>query len=122
MEYDIKISDSKKYLIVKFQVNVTAELSGKSSVEAENLGKEHNINRMLFDVRNVRNIDSAKPNFDFVFSTLPKPEEHWFKKVASLADPHDISHSFAAAFLLSRGFNIKEFFKETEAHTWLEQD
>lgn len=122
MEYCIKVSDSKKYIILKICVDVTAELTVRTAKDADQFAKAHNINLLLNDVRSVRNIDPVKPTFDYSSNYLLPPEKNPFLKVANLINPHDTSHSYVTAFMQSKGHNIKEFIDETAAVKWLEKD
>jgi hypothetical protein len=119
MNYEIRIPDSKKYIIAVVNVDVTIGISQKIAEEVDIIGKKNNIDRMLFDVRKVRNIESIKPNYEFAFHSLPDPQDYQFKRVAYLVSPHDRSHSVIVGFLQPRGFNIREFYSEKEAVSWL---
>ena len=120
MDYEIKIAESKKYLIVKVFVDLTADIAKTTVFESNIVGMETRIDRLLFDVRGSRNVEEIKSNFKFATETFAKPEEHWFKQVANLTDPHDHSHSSAIAFMIAKGYNVKEFFIEKDAIDWLE--
>lgn len=122
MEYCIKVSDSKKYIILKMFVDVTTKLSVRTAIDVDQFAKAYNIDLLLCDVRNVRNIDTVKPTFEYSSNYLMPPGKNLFRKVANLINPHDTSHSYVTAFMQSKGHDIKEFIDEAAAIKWLEKE
>lgn len=120
-EFEIKISASKKYIYINVKVDISINLAKEITQEAYKIAEVLKIERMLFDVRGSRNIDPVVENFKFAYHFLPDPEERRFKKIANLITPHDESHNNTVAFLISRGYNIKEFWVEEEAVAYLEK-
>ncbi len=122
MDFLISVSDSRKFIKIKYYNDITNEIFIKSVSATNEAGKKWNIERLLTDVRGVKNVDTTKYNYVSAFKSLPSPDEHQYKKVALLADPMDKSHSMLTAFIEMRGFRCKEFINEEEAAKWLEME
>ncbi len=122
MDFLISVSDSRKFIKIKYYNDITNEIFIKSVSATNEAGKKWNIERLLTDVRGVKNVDTTKYNYVSAFESLPSPDEHQYKKVALLADPMDKSHSMLTAFIEMRGFRCKEFINEEEAAKWLEME
>ncbi|NLT50977.1 MAG: hypothetical protein GXX85_08690 [Ignavibacteria bacterium] len=122
MDYLISVSDSRKFVKIKYLKDITNEIFIKSVADTNEAGKKYKIERLLTDVREVKNVDTTKHNYVSAFKSLPSPDEHQYKKVALVADPMDNSHSMLTAFIEMRGFRCKEFLTEEEAVKWLEID
>ena len=121
MDYEISISKSKKFIIVNYMVDLTRELGAKIAEETDAVSKKNNIHNLLNDLRNVKNFDDVKTNFDFVKEIIPEQKELQFTKIAQLLSRNEHSHASVTAFLIASGFNVREFLEEEKAIKWLEE-
>lgn len=119
MDFKISVSEENKYLIIKVNVPMTAELGGRCGIEATALGKKTGISRYLFDLRGFPNVDGATTSYEYVnrdmyLLGLPKNE-----RTALLTDSEDRSHDFIAHLMNNAGYNIKVFDSEQASIDWL---
>jgi hypothetical protein len=84
-------------------------------------GKELNILRYLYDLRNAPNIESVTSNYEFAYKEMPKSPLDANATVALLADPEDRSHDFVETVMRNAGFNVRLFSEKEEAVAWLEK-
>lgn len=121
MSYEINVSDSGKYIVLRVNENMTRDLAEQLGKEALNLGSKKNITCFLYDLRNSVNIESINANYIFAKQDMKKLEANPNNKVAMLTSPSDSSHDFVETVLRNAGFNVKLFIDESEALTWLEE-
>lgn len=121
MNYEIKISESGKYIIVKYFSDMTVGLAEKSNKEAEQLAKENNIKQMLIDVRNSVNRESIDKNIFFSQKQLPDVSKSAFEKIAFLTSQGDNSHNIVYIASTNAGYNVGMYTDEEEAIEWLEE-
>ncbi|HCY75367.1 MAG TPA: hypothetical protein DHV28_05560 [Ignavibacteriales bacterium] len=121
MSYEIKVSDSGKYILLRVNENMTRALAERLGTEALYLGSKKNINCYLYDLRNSVNVESINANYIFANQDMKKLETNPNNKIAMLTSPSDKSHDFVETVLRNAGFNVKLFIDEAEALTWLEE-
>lgn len=122
MEYELKMSDSRDYAILDVRSDLTFHLSVKIADEIIRLGENAKVNKLLYDLSKVKNLEQVKPNFEIAFRKMPDPGNFKFKKTAFLVNVRDNSHEYFIGFLHARGFNLREFYDEKEAVNWLKKD
>lgn len=120
MNYEIKISESGKFVIAKIFANMTQELMMEVAPKADEIGREHNILNLLIDLRESSNVDSIRANIQFTDQVLPDPKKAYFKKIAALVRPKDNTHSLIIVIMRNKGFNIQMYRDEREALDWLD--
>jgi len=64
MSYELSISENCHFLICKLKQAVTSETSREFSPDVDQLSRKHKIKRVLFDARDVPNLDTAFGNYD----------------------------------------------------------
>lgn len=121
MSFEIKVSDSGKYIVLRVNENMTRELAERLGTEALYLGSKENITCYLYDLRNSVNVESINANYIFANQDMKKLETNPSNKIAMLTSPSDRSHDFVEIVLRNAGFNVKLFVDEAEALTWLEE-
>jgi hypothetical protein len=116
MNCEIKISDDKKYIILKYDGEINSKFAIQNNIKAHRLGKEHGIHNYLVDARNSINTDSVIKNYNFAFEDMPKTEDIDLKaRVVMLVSEEDHSHDFVETVSINAGFNVKLFRNEQEA-------
>lgn len=116
MDYSIDLSDDQSYI----QLTITGELNRKKAVninlKAHALGKKHNIDRYLVDVRNARNTDSIMQSYEFAYSDMQNTDGiDKSATVAAIVDPDDHSHDFLETVAKNAGIDINLFTDERKA-------
>ncbi|NLT52133.1 MAG: hypothetical protein GXX85_14610 [Ignavibacteria bacterium] len=120
MDYQLKVSASRKFLIAEVNVNMSSRLGNIIAGEAVAFGKKKYLKRILYDLRKVRNKEDVHLKYKFVNSDMPKPGNGYFEKSAILVSPDDASHNTIVSFMKSCGFNVMKFEDEQKAVQWLE--
>lgn len=118
-EVQYKISETNDYIICDVKTDLTYDLLNKIAQELHDFAQTHNIDRVFFDVRKIRNSENVKTNYNFVMTQISDPVNEHFKKIALLLNPLDTSHNDLVAFFKTRGQNLKDFFIEKDALEWL---
>jgi hypothetical protein len=119
MDYKISIAENHNYIIIKYYVDISTELSLKSGPELMHQATENDIKRFLFDMRESRNIQSVTDNYYFANEHI-----HSFKfprrsRSAFLIKPSDNSHDFITTAFKNAGYVVAQFTNEDEAVKWL---
>lgn len=120
MEYEIKLSESGNYIIVKIFNEMTAAKGQATAIESNELANEYNLKNFLYDVRNAPNIESTTSNYNFAYKGMPRFKEKSAKQVAILTSPMDVTHNFLITVMNNAGYNVSHFTDEKEAIKWLE--
>lgn len=120
MNYEIKISDSGKYVIAKILTDMSQELMIEVAPKVDEVGRNNNILNLLIDLRDSSNNDSIRANVKFTDEELPDPKKAYFKKIAALVRPKDNTHSLIIVIMRNKGFNIQMYRDEHEALDWLD--
>jgi len=121
LRFKISAAESGKYVICEVFEAVTSEFAlefGKATVEAS---REHGVTRQLYDVRQVRNINSVFHNYDFAYKDMVNLELEHDNRAAILVDSTDRSHDFVEIVSRNAGFNVRVFVEEERAIAWLEE-
>ena len=121
MNIETTIAPSRKYLVCRVLVPITAEVARQIAVETEKLSEESGINARLIDVRNSPNISSVSGNYDLAYRDLDELQVARDSRVAVLVSPDDSSHDFALIAIRNAGFNVHKFTDQAVAIVWLEE-
>jgi hypothetical protein len=107
-----RISDCQKYIIIVVQTDITYEVAMQFMAQAFAEASEYGIRNFLFDVRNVRNIESTENNYRMVYEDARRLGFDKTFKIGILIDLNDDSHDFVEAAANAAGFNCKMFTSE----------
>ena len=119
MNYEVKVSDSGKYIIVRVNTDMTRTLADQTGLEATHLGKKNNINLFLYDLRNSINRETVNANYIYAKQEVQKIEPDYANKIAMLVSQNDKSHDFVETVLRNAGHNVLIFHDEEKALSWL---
>ncbi|MEO8232119.1 MAG: hypothetical protein ABI638_07535 [Ignavibacteriota bacterium] len=119
MNYEIKLSDSGKYIIVTVNSDMTRALAEQVGLEATHLARKKNINLFLYDLRNSTNRESVNSNYIFAKQDVNRIEPDYSNKIAMLTSPNDKSHNFVETVLRNAGHNVLIFRDKEKALEWL---
>ena len=119
MNYEVKVSDSGKYIIVRVNTDMTRTLADQTGLEAMHLGKKNNINLFLYDLRNSINKETVNANYIYAKQEVQKIEPDYANKIAMLVSQNDKSHDFVETVLRNAGHNVLIFHDEEKALSWL---
>lgn len=119
MNYEVKVSDSGKYIIVRVNTDMTRALADQTGLEATHLGKKNNINLFLYDLRNSINRETVNANYIYAKQEVQKIEPDYANKIAMLVSQNDKSHDFVETVLRNAGHNVLIFHDEEKALSWL---
>lgn len=122
MNIETTITASRRYLVCRANVPITAEVARQIAAETEKLSDESGIQSRLIDVRNRPNISSVSSNYDLAYNDLDHLEIKRNSRVAVLVSPEDKTHDFALLAIRNAGFNVRKFTEEAAAIAWLEED
>ena len=70
MSYTITPSSEGKYIIHKVKREINRRTAFQQSIEVPALGRELGIDRILIDVTEARNTDSAPQAYDFAYTDM----------------------------------------------------
>ncbi len=119
MNYEIKVSDSGKYIVVIVNSDMTRAIAEQVGKEAIHLSKKKNINLFLYDLRNSVNKESVNSNYIFAKQDINRIEPDYANKIAMLTSPNDKSHNFVETVLRNAGHNVLMFTDKEKALEWL---
>jgi len=119
MDYKISIARNRNYIIIKYFVPMSTEVSLKSGPELIRRANENGIKRFLFDMRESRNIQSVTDNYYFANKHIQTFDFPRRSLSAFLIEPSDDSHDFITTAFKNAGFAVGKFTSETEAVKWL---
>ncbi|QQS36422.1 MAG: hypothetical protein IPM56_00255 [Ignavibacteriales bacterium] len=120
MDYEIKVSESGKFVVVKVFKEMTVEKGQQTAIESQSLASQKGIKSFLYDVRDAPNTESPTSNYQFAYKGMPKFQGQRESKVAILTSPDDESHDFLITVMTNAGYNVKRFTDEEPALNWLE--
>jgi hypothetical protein len=122
MDFEVYLSESKKFIVCRPLVPITEEMTRRMAGDVENLSKDAGVSDRLIDVRNVPNTMSVSTNYDIAYEGLEDMRIDRSTKVAVLQSPGDTSHDFVCTAARNSGFNMRTFIHESAAVAWLEDD
>ncbi len=119
MDYKISIAENRNYIIIKYYVPMTTEVSLKSGPELIRRATENDIRRFLFDMRESQNIQSVTDNYYFANQHIQTFDFPRRSRSAFLMQPSDNSHDFITTAFMNAGYAVDKFVNEDEAVKWL---
>ncbi len=109
MEYTIRLSTDKTYILILILGDITRTSMLNTILEAHARGRELNVHRYLVDITHARNTESLQENYQFASSDMINVEGvDESALVATLIDPDDHSHDFVLTVAKNAGpaFNL----------------
>ena len=120
MDYDIHISDSGEYGILRVTSAVTTGLAESFTKDVLQFSHENDIKLFLYDLTKAPSIISVFEQYDLIYNRFAKLKLYKIHKIAFLVDEKDHSHDFIVTLSINRGsFNRKAFVNRDEAIHWL---
>jgi len=120
MDYEITVSKTCSYIIIKFYAPLTTAVACQCGPELVSLAAENNVNRFLFDVRQSANTQSNADNYFFANKDIGDFGFPRASLSAFLVCTDDTSHDFITTAFLNAGYMVKLFTDEETAVKWLE--
>jgi hypothetical protein len=121
MKYEISMSGSRRYIKVRVDEVINAELEREFSYKTIQEAKKHNIKNFLVDVRNVSNVAGNLENYVFAYKNMRQFGLEKDSKIAVLVNPDDKSHDFIETVFRNAGYSCVIFTDEKTAIDWLEE-
>jgi hypothetical protein len=121
MDYEVSIPQDRKYVLVKVNRPMTTELGIECGKAATTLGKNNDIKRFLFDLRDAPNIETVLPNYEFAYKGLESFGFPRDSRSVLLTRPDDRSHDFMETVFVNAGYYVRIFSDENAAIAWLAQ-
>ena len=119
MKYEIKLSDSGKYIVVIVNSDMTRTLAEQIGLEAMHIARKKNLNLFLYDLRNSINRESVNSNYIFAKQDINRIQPDQSNKIAMLTSTNDKSHNFVETVLRNAGHNVLLFTDKEKALEWL---
>jgi len=119
MQYAIKLSEDKTYIILKYVGDITGAVAIKATEESHAIGKEFGIKHYLVDASEARNYENPFKNYNFAYEDLDKAGIDKTACVALLVDPSDNTHDFVETLMVNAGHNVTLFKNRESAITHL---
>jgi len=120
MKYDVSVSDNKRYIRIRVNEPVTADVLKGFISETANKTKEYKVNKFLFDLRNSPNRTSPSIHYEFVYKRVEELGFVHGSKHAIIVKTEDIpDYHFVETILDNAGFNGKIFTDERKAIEWI---
>lgn len=121
MDYEIKLSGSGRYVVVKIFNEMNVDKGHKTAIESQKLADEYNLKKFLYDVREAPNVEPPSSNYFFAYKDMPTLKGIRGNMVAILISPEDNSHNFLSTVMYNAGYNVQLFTDLSEAVLWLEE-
>jgi len=121
MGYEISISENGKYIHVRVDVKISAEIAKEFAEAAIREAKKNNLLRILVDVRKSPNITSSLEKYTLAYEEMSRFELDRNTMIAVLISPEDKSHSFIETVFLNAGYNCRIFSDKKAAIAWFEK-
>lgn len=118
MDYEIKISDDKSFVVVDVKNPVSVEQALTFTRKSIELASKHNTNSYLIDLRKVRHKWSVFETYTFA-KDLRGSGRQRLDRVALLTQPDDETFSFVETATVNQGYNTRVFTDYDEATAWL---
>jgi hypothetical protein len=122
MEYEVSLASGGSYVLIKVLVPMTTAVGVSCGADAVRLGRETNVDRYLFDLRNSPNVQAVVDNYEFARKEITKFGFPTSSRSAFLVRPDDKSHDFINTAFFNAGFVTKMFADEASAIAWLQQE
>ena len=119
MDYKISVAENRNYIIIKYYVPISTEISLKSGPELMRYATENDIKRFLFDMRESPNIQSVTENYYFANQDIQTFNFPRSSVSAFVIQPLDNSHNFITTAFKNAGYTVAQFANEDEAVKWL---
>jgi hypothetical protein len=110
VSYTIGVSPDEAFLVITVFGSLTSEEASRYTAEANAVGKQLGLDRVLVDVTGAVNAEGAEDSYDFAYRRLPQLAAGGaLPRVATLVRPDDHSHDFILLASQNAGFNVTLF-------------
>jgi hypothetical protein len=122
MTYDISVSESGAYIVVKMEGRIENQTSIRITTEAQEMGRQLGINRFLIDLTNSTNTGTPMDNYNYAYNDLKHAPGFDKTSIAAMVvAKEDHSHDFVETVLINTGVIIKLFREKNEAIDYLKK-
>jgi hypothetical protein len=121
MDFEVFLADSQQYIVCRAFSPITEEITRQMTEAVAEVAERTGVLNRLIDVRNVPNTMSVTTNYDLAYKNMEAMQIERSTKVASLQSPGDTSHEFVCIAIRNSGFNLRVFYEEAAAISWLEE-
>lgn len=122
MDYEVRLADSGRYVLIRVFVPMNSEIGVRVGSEAVRLGAEQKVEKFLFDLRDSTNVQSVVDNYEFAHKEIGGFGFPHAARSAFLVRPDDKSHDFINTAFFNAGYVTRLFADEAAAIAWLEAD
>ena len=119
MDYELSVSEDRRYLNLRLYVPMSNKLSRIIAHAMADLSKQTDIERFFFDLRGAVCEEDMLSIYTMAYEDLEKIGPSRSHMSAFLTDLDDNSHDFMETLLRNAGFNVKQFKDRETALTWL---
>lgn len=120
MEYSIRPSENRDFILLTLVGDFTAKSMMTCIVETHILGQRLRVHRYLVDSLEARNVDSVLGNYTFAYVDMKITEGIDPQAVvAVVARPEDHSHDFVETVASNAGMTMKVFNDRAAAEEFL---
>jgi hypothetical protein len=119
MEYELSVSDDRRYINIRLYVPMTAKLSRTIAHDLADLSDETKIERFFFDLRGAVSELEVLSSYTMAYEDLEKIGPSRSHMSVFLTDVEDKSHDFMETLYRNAGFNVKQFKDKDTALAWL---
>lgn len=119
MNYQVAVSESGDYIVVRVSGDITSEIARNFSLDADQAGSEHGLKRYLFDMTRATNVESILRNYQYAYEDMAEMDLDRSARSAVLVSPQDRSHDFVETVATNAGYNVRLFTDEAVAVAWL---
>lgn len=120
MSFDIFVPTESSYIRVKVKEDITKPLAMEYTRAASDLGKNHQINRLLVDARGFSSKSQVIDKYDFAHEAVEKLGINRSWKVVILNDRNDEEMKLFETIMRNVGYNYRTLDCEETAINWLQ--
>lgn len=121
MSYEISISATRTYLLVRVTKPMTRSLARQIALDMKAQSTKHNLKAYLYDVRDSRNCEGIGSNYEFVYRDMADMGFGRDVRAAILAQADDQTHDFIETLCRNAGYDVRLFREGAPAIAWLEE-
>lgn len=119
MEFDIQVSKDGSYIVVRVSGSISRKSAGEFARPVQEKSAALGIYRVLFDVRQARNIETVSGNYFYAYEDIQDIGLDKRIRSAILVSADDHSHDFVETAIRNAGYNTCLFRDEAAAIAWL---
>ena len=119
MDFELMLVEEGKIGLLISHASITKETFAEMNKDINKYRKDHNVDLLLYDLRNKPLEISAFEQYDVVYNLSNKVGERHCRKIAFLVKKGDHSYDFVETLYLNSGKLAKRFEDYDEAVKWL---